>query len=373
MVFSKKGLTTASSNASVTFHHLGSLFCLTLKNARGTAIENLGSARLISSTNGWAYNNSATEQRFYNLVSDTFEEPSSAGDFISLFGDETTVDRNHSLNFWGWYPILPGVTWPELKLQLYDKNNALLGESSNVKPARTTSPGKCYHFYALWDGNGLHFTDDSYAGVVDADGNVYSTVVIGKQEWFAENLKTTQYNDGTPIPNVTDNSKWDRLTTGAYVWYGNDEAAYKNAYGALYNWYAVETGKLCPTGWHVPTDAEWKTLEMKLGMSQAEANNMELRGTNEGSKLAGNAALWKDGNLENDSEFGSSGFTALPGGCRYIINVVFSSVGTIGYWWTSTQNGDAAMSRIIYSKYSEVKRNNDDKRHGFSVRCLRDN
>jgi hypothetical protein len=165
MVFSQTGLNTDSPQASVTFRHLGSLFCLTLKNASGSALENLGRAELVSTGSGWAYN-SGTEQHFYNLVDGTFQNTGTAGSFITLYGDggDGGVATNETLSFWGWYPPLPEGNWPELTLELYDKNNTLLGTSSNVKPARTspTSPGMCYHFYVVWNDAGLHFTDDSY-------------------------------------------------------------------------------------------------------------------------------------------------------------------------------------------------------------------
>jgi uncharacterized protein (TIGR02145 family) len=375
MVFSQKGLSTSSPQARVTFRHLGSLFCLTLKNLSGTALTSLGRAELVSSSvSGWAYN-SGTTQRYYNLVGDAFQDPETAGSFITLYADGN-VDTDGTLSFWGWYPPLPEGNWPELTLELYDKNNTLLGESGNVKPARTspTSPGMCYHFYAVWNDAGLHFTDDSYTGVFDFDGNYYPTVVIGDQTWMAGNLKTTHYNDGTTIPHVTDNTAWASLTTDAYAWYANDEATYKNAYGALYNWYAVNnTHKLCPTGWHVPSDAEWKILEMELGMSQTEADKTGWRGTNEGSKLAGNAALWNNGTLENDSEFGSSGFTALPGGYRSIQNGTFNSIGYDGYWWSATEtNATNAWCRYLLHYHSDVNRISPSKRGGYSVRCLRD-
>ena len=96
--------------------------------------------------------------------------------------------------------------------------------------------------------------------VTDKDDNVYHTVTIGTQTWMAENLKTTKYNDGTAIPLVTDSTAWTSLLTPAYCWYNYDATTYKNTYGALYNWYAVNTGKLAPIGWHVATDAEWTTL-----------------------------------------------------------------------------------------------------------------
>ena len=105
------------------------------------------------------------------------------------------------------------------------------------------------------------------AVVTDFDGNVYDTITIGTQVWMVENLRTIHYNNGTYIPNVTD-STWQKLSTGAYCWYNNN-VIFKDTYGALYNWYAVNTGKLCPTGWHVPTDDEWTTLTTYLRRGRA--------------------------------------------------------------------------------------------------------
>jgi uncharacterized protein (TIGR02145 family) len=130
-----------------------------------------------------------------------------------------------------------------------------------------------------------------YGSVTDIDSNVYRTIQIGAQTWMAENLKTTRYDDGNAIPNIIDNSLWVTLKTGAYRWYNNNKFAYKNLYGALYNWYTVRTGKLCPVGWHVPSDDEWKQLEMALGMTQEEADSwgefpgIDGRGTDQATQM----------------------------------------------------------------------------------------
>src|SRR5674476_633708 len=120
------------------------------------------------------------------------------------------------------------------------------------------------------------FTEgDSSNTVTDIEGNVYHTVKIGTQTWMVENLKTTKYKDGTAIPLVTDNKVWINLPTPAYCWYDNDATTYKNTYGALYNWYAVNTGKLAPTGWHIPTDAEWTTLQNYVGGELVAGDKMK--------------------------------------------------------------------------------------------------
>lgn len=104
-----------------------------------------------------------------------------------------------------------------------------------------------------------------HAELTDIDGNEYHTIEIDTIVWMAENLKTTRYNDGTTIPHVTDPVEWAGLDTPALCFYGNEDYYNKNIYGGLYNWYAVNSGKLCPSGWHVPTDDEWNALTGFLG------------------------------------------------------------------------------------------------------------
>ena len=243
-------------------------------------------------------------------------------------------------------------------------------------------------------GSETSFTTNSSSGgetgtVTDYDGNVYKTVKIGNQWWMAENLKVTHYPNGDAIPHVTDNTAWanlgDNNTDDAYCFYNNNANGEKDIYGALYTWAAAMGDNavsstanpsgvqgVCPDGWHLPSDAEWKQLEMFLGMSESEANSTGLRGTNEGSKLAGNADLWNNGNLESNAEFGTSGFSALPGGYRSYGDS-FYDVGNLGSWWSSTEgSSSSAYSRYLGYNYAYVSRYNFTKSLGFSVRCLRD-
>lgn len=207
--------------------------------------------------------------------------------------------------------------------------------------------------------------------VTDYDGNVYQTVTIGTQTWMAENLKVTHYSDGSSIPNVTDNTAWGGLSTGAYCWYNND-IANKNTYGALYNWYAVNTAKLAPAGWHVPTDAEWKQLEMALGMTQAQADATGWRGTDQGTQLKNTSGWNNNGNGTN-----TSGFSALPGGYRYYLGYFnllgFSGLGEYGRWWSATEySATYAWGRTLGYSHTLVSRYDYLKPGGFSVRCVRD-
>ena len=199
-------------------------------------------------------------------------------------------------------------------------------------------------------------TDNKYGTVTDIDGNVYKTVKIGNQIWMAENLKTTRYNDGTPIPNVTDNYEWRDLTTGAFSFYHNDYI--NNAiYGILYNWYAVETSKLAPKGWHIPSDKEWQQLINYLGGSEVAGGKMK------------STKYWQSPNLGASN---SSGFNGLPAGYRYS-NGTFTAIGYNGYFWSSTENfTHYAWNRFLDYSSLDAYRLDLYKQNGFSVRCVRD-
>lgn len=246
---------------------------------------------------------------------------------------------------------------------LYGKNSSgdIIGRG--YKSSINVSAGKETTVSISWQKPGT---------VTDIDGNIYQTIMIGDQWWMAENLKVTHYRNGDPIPNVTDDTEWTGLSSGAYCAYDNNE---NNAetYGYLYNWYAVDDSRnIAPEGWHVPTDEEWKTLEMYLGMSQSEADDIGWRGTNEGSKLTGNASLWVDGNLETNAEFGTTGFSALPGGYRNDIGNFYAMSGH-AYFWSSTESSSgAAWDRSLHYSNSVVARYDDYKGSGFSVRLVRD-
>jgi uncharacterized protein (TIGR02145 family) len=220
-----------------------------------------------------------------------------------------------------------------------------------------------------------------YGTVADIDSNIYKTVQIGTQIWMAENLKTTRYNDGNLIPYVTDLIEWEQLiewekfavcrqlTTGAYYWYNNNSSN-KNIYGAIYNWYAVNTGKLCPTGWHVPTDAEWHTLAYFLGGEKVAGGKLKETGTTH----------WLNLNAGATNE---SSFTALPGAVN---DGYFGSIdwylgdyqpGMYGLWWSATDYDfpdgsleDVAISRSIFNSTSSFNDNGGPKNCGASVRCL---
>jgi len=198
---------------------------------------------------------------------------------------------------------------------------------------------------------------------VDADGNVYKTAIIGDQEWMAENLKTTTYNNGTDISNVTDDYEWEELATGAYAWHGNDSDN-KDVYGALYNWYAVDTGNLCPDGWRMPTVDDWDQLTEYMGGRSVAGGKLKTTGT-----IELGTGLWHDPNTGATNE---ANFKALPGGQRDI-NGYFDFVGYYGFWWSATEiDTNDAWARYISNSDNDFDYRDSKKELGFSVRCLRD-
>ena len=202
----------------------------------------------------------------------------------------------------------------------------------------------------------------------DVDNNLYNIITIDGQVWMAENLKTTRFNDKTKIPLVTDYDAWAALSTPGYSWYNNDK---KNAttYGALYNWYTLDASRngnknVCPTGWHIPSHGEWLTLINYLGGEFNAGSKLKEAGT----------AHWQSPNTGATNE---SGFTALPGGLRYI-NGTFYDFGEAGYWWSSTEDDGPVNGTYnawyVYMNYSitNVGIGSTNEQYGLSVRCLKD-
>lgn len=217
--------------------------------------------------------------------------------------------------------------------------------------------------------------DLNYDTVADIEGNTYKTIEIGTQTWMAENLRTTLYSDNTAIPLVTEGSEWEYLTTPAYSWYDNNEDLYKNLYGAYYNWHTVNTGKLCPSGWHVPLHEEWKTMEIFLGMSPEDADlPYHGRGTTEGLKIkeTGTVNWHPDQHIDGTNE---SGFTGLPGGFRWGYGKShFAGEGIMSYWWTSSVGVENtwAYGRKLYNFESTIYGATTDLTSGLNVRCIKD-
>ena len=206
--------------------------------------------------------------------------------------------------------------------------------------------------------------------VTDIDCNVYQTVKIGDQWWMAENLKVTHYRNGYDILNVTSDSAWSNLSSGAYCVYANNEI-YKDSYGYLYNWYAVnDSNNIAPEGWHVPTDDEWKQLEMYLGMSRSEADGTGFRGIDEGGKIKeAGTTHW---NSPNSGATNESGLSTLPGGACCDYDGICRYMGRYGVYWSSTESRSiTAWDRSLSYTSSDIYRISNTKRSGYSVRCVK--
>ena len=198
-------------------------------------------------------------------------------------------------------------------------------------------------------------TDGPGNGLTDLDGNEYETVIINGIEWMAENLQTTKYNDGTAITLVEDDSDWTERTSPAYCWYDNDVSR-KDKSGAIYNWHAVDTGKLAPEGWHVATDAEWRELEDFVELQIEDYNPCRQLKTDSG---------WPDGYNGTDAY----GFSAVPGGAR---GSSFSDGDSRAVWWSSTMGINHPIAFSIHDTYHTMYRDSHPADVGFSVRCIKD-
>lgn len=192
--------------------------------------------------------------------------------------------------------------------------------------------------------------------VADVDGNIYGIIKIGNQYWLDQNLKTTKYNDCTPIPLVTDNSQWENLTTPAYSWYNNDQVTYEE-YGILYNFYTVETNKVCPIGWHVPAEDEWQELQTFLGGTWEAGKKIKETGTQH----------WV---APNDISTNETGFTALPAGSRE--NGIFNDITRYGYFWSTWAEHPSTRHRWeLRSTQTIFAPFNVSRDDGYSIRCLK--
>jgi uncharacterized protein (TIGR02145 family) len=274
-----------------------------------------------------------------------------------------------------------GVCWGTDTIPTIDNNRTLDGSGADSFTSSISglTSGTSYHVraYAINSegtsyGNEVVFTTKTpkvtfnssltYGTLTDIDGNIYKTIPIGTQEWMAENLRTTKFNDGTAISLVTVSTQWIDSFTPAYCWFDDSETLYGKMYGATYNWFAVSSGNLCPAGWHVPADSEWQTLVSYLGSSTAGSKIKEAGSDN-----------WL---YSNSDATNISGFTALPAGQRASSDGAFTGQGYYGGWWSSTEVLSSPLSgaycRYVRGDTAVVIRDNLFKIGGFSVRCLKD-
>ncbi len=244
-------------------------------------------------------------------------------------------------------------------------NSSITGLAANtsyyVRAYATNAEGTCY-------GSAYQIKTNEANTISDIDGNIYHTLKIGDQTWMVENLKTTRYNDGTTILKVEDNSTWKTLSSGAYCYYNND-ANMGIKYGCLYNWFAVQTYKLAPVGWHIPSYDEFDKLINYLS-------------SNVGNSLSAGKALASKTDWVSDNTTAavgnilslnnSSGFTGLPAGYRNDYTAAYIDAGQSGNWWSTTSSSDYSSWLIfLNNNSSSIGWSLSSKVDGFSVRCIK--
>ena len=282
---------------------------------------------------------------------------------------QTTAVSGGVITSGKWGPVTSrGVCWAATTDPAMTDNKTIDGNQTGSFISKLTGlqPGTSYYLRAYATsptdtiyGRNIEFITQAYTTVSDIEGNVYNVISIGKQVWMAENLRTNKYNDSTSVPLVKDEIQWAGLSSPAFCWYKNDEEAFKPTYGALYNWYAVNSGKLCPHGWHIPSDAEWTELTTFLGGDDISGGKLKETGL----------TYWVEPNKGATNE---SGFTAFPGGFRYYDGKFFD-FGFSAYWWSSGEfSSTRAWFRFVYYNDANVYRFNNIKKNGFSVRCIKD-
>ena len=239
----------------------------------------------------------------------------------------------------------------------------------NCTLSRSVIGGNASHSCGAPD---VHNPAITYDSITDQEGNVYKTVKIGTQTWMAENLKVTKYRSGASISNITDSIEWRNTIVGAYCSYNNNTTN-DCPYGKLYNWYAVNTNLICPSGWHVPTDAEWNNLVANLDSSYIP-DAPGTQSANGGGKMKSTGtSYWQSSTIVTASN--SSGFSGLPGGLRSAGFNTFEDLGKASYWWSATEvniSPGLAWIRSVSFGNNGISRGNYDKAFGFSVRCVKD-
>jgi len=377
LYFEARDIDKTTPAFGVNFQHMGSFFKILVKNTGTATINNITEATLEQDGTIGLIPAYAQSNRF-NIADKYFLKDATVSDKVtqvSFSANHIYQVENGVLAFWAWLPVAKGegegADWPALRLSI---KNGIEGSTTTIhtdyKSAKKATTGKAYHFYATHDGSTLTFVEESAFtvpdGTVDAsgtgiladtrDGNLYSCRTYGSQVWMTKNMAY--------LPSVVGPGTGSNSTAYYYVYgyNGSDVATAKatdnySTYGVLYNWTAAQSA--CPSGWHLPSDAEWTTFTNDLGGASVAGGKLKEAGT----------AHW---NSPNTGATNESGFTALPGGYRYY-NGTFSNVGSYGSWWSSAQDDtNIAWNRYLYYNYSHVGRFSYNRAHGFSVRCMRD-
>ncbi|MGE5350200.1 MAG: FISUMP domain-containing protein [Actinomycetota bacterium] len=285
----------------------------------------------------------------------------------------TTATAGGNITSTGGGTILArGICWGTTPNPTISGNKTTNGTGEGVFTGNLTglTDGTVYYYRAYaTNSSGVTYGQELsfITPVTDIEGNLYKTVMIGTKVWMAENLKVTELNDDSEIPHVSEAVDWIVLNGPGYCWFNNDSAYNAPIYGALYNWYAANLSNICPTGWHVPTDAEFSALEVALGLPLANVDIWGWRGTDHGSKMKSTTG-WNAG--ENGTN--TSGFTALPGGYRFYTDGTYQGQKTYEYFWTATEHdADRGWYRRLDGNNAAVYKASTDKRAGKAIRCVK--
>jgi uncharacterized protein (TIGR02145 family) len=299
----------------------------------------------------------------------------SSGGYVSYEGDGSVTTR--------------GVCWSDSHDPTIanEKTSDGSGVGLFISSIIGLTPNKTYYLRAYLTynsitlyGEEISFVLEQFTGptVADIDGNVYHTVTIGTQVWMVENLKTTKYRNGDPVPYVAEASAWLNLNTGAYC-NCNDDPNISEVYGKLYNWYAVnDSRKIAPTGWHVPNDAEWTRLtDYLMEHGYGYQGNRTWLAKSLAAKSGWSSDSWEGRVGNNQASNNSSGFTAFPAGHRLYW---WEPPGIEGQWWSTseTDQKETARSRALYSDsfsiydFLAIFFHIGVKNKGYSVRCVKD-
>lgn len=264
-----------------------------------------------------------------------------------------------------------GICWGKTPLPNIEEDSVVENDSDldtfNLQ-IKGLQPMKTYYVRAFatnknGTGYGGSLSFSTKEGVIDSDGNVYNIVKIGTQIWMAEDLRTTKYNEGTEIKYIASNSVWENTKAPAFSWYNNDPSKYKEPYGAYYNWYVVNTGALCPTGWHVPSLDEWKTLSNYLGGYEVSGGKLKEEGT----------LYWDSPNSGATNE---TGFSGIAGGSRDYTGTFFG-MGIFAFYWSTNESKDYFDNEIAWGfqlHYADAYSGSAgmSKNFGHNVRCIKD-
>ena len=308
--------------------------------------------------NGTGYGNEITFKTLGPVPNVTTSSITSITQTSAICGGDVTDDGGSTV-------IARGACWSTILNPTIADNKTVDGSGTGSYSSSITGllEGTTYYVraYAI-NTNGIGYGSNMSfitqpPNITDVDGNIYHAVIIGTQVWMIENLKTTRYNDGSSIPLVTDPYEWIGLTSDGYCWSENDPNN-KDTYGALYNWYAVNTGKLAPTGWHVPTDEDWNLLINFAGGTTTAGGKLKASGTN----------YWNPPNTGATDDYG---FDALPGGYRSSANGTFVNLNYWGVWWSAT-GSNGSIGRLLLENVNAIANyDHDIAIQGFSIRCIK--